>query len=400
MICKIGKKKIKPIISFGKMPLANGFCKKKDFDKEFFFNLEVGWSEEFSLLQLTEFPKPEQMFNRNYPFFTSSSKYMSLHFKNYAKWIKNKIFKNKNINVIEIGSNDGTMLENFKKFGDEYIGFEPSSSVAKIAKKKNINTLNKFFSSQNISDLKKFKKKTDIICAANVICHIPDLIDLIKGINLALNKKGIFVFEEPYLGSMFKKTSYDQIYDEHIYIFSITSIKKIFEKFDFDIIDAIPQVTHGGSMRYVVSRKNQYQKTNRLIKLLDNEKKNNLDNFQSCKIFKLNCEKSKLKLISKLTKLKNQGKKICGYGATSKSTTILNYCGINEEFIDCIYDTTKEKINRFSPGMHIPIIDMKKIKNNYPDVLYLFAWNHKKEIFKKEKNFIKNGGKWISHVKL
>ena len=101
-----------------------------------------------------------------------------------------------------------------------------------------------------------------------------------------------------------------------------------------------------------------------------------------------------------MNNLKNLNKKICGYGATSKSTTILNYCGIDTNYIDCIYDTTKEKINKFSPGTHIPIVDMKKIKSNYPDILYLFAWNHKKEIFKKEKKFKEMGGKWISHVKI
>ena len=149
-------------------------------------------------------------------------------------------------------------MKNFKSNKTNILGIEPSKNVALIAKRKKINTLNKFFTYKNVKRLNKFKK-TDLICAANAICHIPDLKDLIKGIDILLSKKGIFIFEEPYLGSMYKKTSYDQIYDEHIFIFSLSSIKKIFNLFDFELIDAQQQTTHGGSMRYVIARKGEYK---------------------------------------------------------------------------------------------------------------------------------------------
>jgi methylation protein EvaC len=386
-------------MSFGKMPLANGFLEKKDFKNEFFYKMEIGWSERLSLLQLNNFPSPKKMFNKKYPFFTSSSEYMIQHFRNYAQWVKKK-FSNRNINLIEIGSNDGTMLSNFKRYGDNYIGFEPSENVAAKALKNKINTINSFFNKETLSIVKNFKNNTDLICGANVICHIPNLINLIAAIDQTLKSKGLFIFEEPYLGSVFEKVSYDQIYDEHIYIFSATSVKKIFNLFGFELIDAVPQITHGGSMRYVVARKNNFQITKRVIKILDKEKSSNIDNFHACKIFKKNCEDSKNNLVTKLLKLKQNKKIICGYGASSKSTTVLNYCNIGTNIIDCIYDTTIEKINKYSPGMHIPIKSMSLLKNNNPDILYLFAWNHKKEIFKKEKNFLKKGGKWISHVKI
>jgi methylation protein EvaC len=266
------------------------------------------------------------------------------------------------------------------------------------AKKNKIKTFNNFFNKKTVYLIKNFYHKTDVIYGANVICHIPDIDNLIKTLDILLNRNGLFIFEEPYLGSMFNKVSYDQIYDEHIYIFSASSVMKIFQMYDFELIDVLPQNTHGGSMRYVISRKNNRSKSSRLKKILDYEKIKNLDNIESCREFKKSCEESKIKIKSKLIDLKNKNLKICGYGATSKSTTILNYCNIGPELIDCIYDTTKDKINKFSPGMHIPIIDMNNLKKNYPDVLYLFAWNHKNEIFRKEKKFLKKGGKWISHV--
>jgi len=396
MICKITGKEIKSFINFGEMPIANSFLDKNQFKNEFFFNMEAGFSEEISLFQLNDHPKPKDMFNKNYPFFSGSSKYMEKHFKLYSDYLK-KLNNKSNLKIIEIGSNDGTMLKNFQGNNFKSIGFEPSKNVSDKAKSIGLNSINEFFNKDIIEDFKEFHSKTDIIYASNVICHIPDLNNLIECIDILLNKDGFFVFEEPYLGSMYEKTSYDQIYDEHIYMFSVISIKKIFELFNFKLVDVLPQITHGGSMRYIVKRKNQNFKSENLEKYSNIEKKNNLDNFEWCLKFKNNCEKSKLSLRNNLEKFKSKNLKICGYAATSKSTTILNYCKIGPNIIDFICDTTPEKIGKYSPGMHIPIVNMKTFQNEKPDVAYLFAWNHKNEIFEKEKKY---KGKWFSHVAL
>ena len=181
-------------MSFGKMPIANGFLEKKDFNKEFFFDMEVGFSEDLSLFQLRDHPSPEQMFNNKYPFFTGSSEYMKIHFLRFAKFIKEN-YLNDNSKIVEIGSNDGTFLENFMNSNLESIGFEPSANVAAIANKKGINTLNSFFNQDSIDQIKNFKGETDVIYAANVICHVPDLSNLIKSIDKLLSKKGVFIFE-------------------------------------------------------------------------------------------------------------------------------------------------------------------------------------------------------------
>jgi methylation protein EvaC len=396
MKCKITNKKVNPFMSFGKMPIANGFLNKDKFNKEFFYEMEVGFAEDLSLFQLNEHPKPKMMFNENYPFFTGSSQQMKLHFKEYAKWIK-KYSKNKIKNIVEIGSNDGTFLKNFNSSDFNVLGFEPSGNVADRAIKNGINTVTEFFNKNTIIRQKKFVNNTDIICAANAICHVPDLNNLIQSVDSMLNSNGIFVFEEPYLGSMFEKVSYDQIYDEHIFIFSATSVNKIFSLFNMELIDAFPQVTHGGSMRYIIARKGKYKASINVFKILENEKLRNLDNISSCEEFKKNCELSKKKTRESLEKFKTNNYKIAGYAATSKSTTILNYCNINNKIIDYICDTTPEKIGKFSPGTHIPIVDMNYFEKFTPDVAYLFAWNHKDEILKKEKNY---KGKWFSHVSL
>ncbi len=398
MNCKITGKRIKPFMSFGKMPIANGFLEKKNFNREFYFKMEVGFSKDLSLFQLNDHPAPKLMFNRNYPFFTSSSKYMIKHFKEYSVWIKKNYFKGVK-NIIEIGSNDGSFLKNFKSKKINILGVEPSKNVANIAKREGIKTVNKFFTYNTTKKLKKYVKKTDIIIAANAICHIPNLKDLIKGIDNLLTKKGLFIFEEPYLGSMYKKTSYDQIYDEHIFMFSASSIKKIFNLFGFELINILPQKTHGGSMRYVVGRKNFHKVKKIVNNQLKYEIKKNINTIKGCHNFRKNCEKSKRKLRKKIHSILKKGKNIAGYAATSKSTTILNYCGIDYKQIDFICDTTKNKIGKYTPKTHIPIVDMDYYRKNIPDYTFLFAWNHKKEIFSKEKSLLKKT-KWIAHINL
>ena len=395
--CKITKKKNKDIIHFGKMPIANGFLDKKDFKNEFFFNMTASFSEDISLLQLNDHPKPKMMFNKDYPFFTSSSEFMKVHFKDFAKWIKKKYLKPGG-KIIELGSNDGTFLKNFPTSDFDHAGFEPSKNVSLIAKKNKVNSLNEFFSRKNMHKAKKFIGKTDIICGANVVCHIPDLVEFIKTCDLFLNSDGKIIFEEPYLGSVYNKTSYDQIYDEHIFIFSISSIKKIFELYDFQLIDVIKQKTHGGSMRYVLQRKRRNSLNLKIKKLIENEKLDGVDSMKGAVNFKKNCEISKEKLIDKLYSIKKKEKTICGYAATSKSTTILNYCDIGPDIIDCIFDTTPNKIGKYSPGKHIPIIDHKYFSKNFFDYSFLFAWNHSVEIKKKESKYIKRGGNWLTHL--
>ena len=323
---------------------------------------------------------------------------MIKHFQKYFEWLK-KNYLNSDSKIIEIGSNDGTFLKNFKNINLDHCGFEPSKNVANFSKKKGVKVIADFFNYKNTNKLKKFKYNTDLICAANVISHIPNINDLIKGIDVLLSKKGVFVFEEPYLGSMLQKVSYDQIYDAHVFMFSLLSVKSIFKNFGFDLIDAIPQVTHGGSMRYVIAREKVRLIKPNVYKLINNEIAMGMNKIDRYLKFRKECEQSKNEFKKKIERLKNDGKKICGYAAAAKSTTVLNYCKIGKEHIDFIADSTNEKIGKFSPGMHIPIVPINHFHKNKTDIAVLFSWNHKQEILKKERSFSKKGGKWISHVK-
>lgn len=245
------KSNLTKIISFGKMPMANNFVNNKE-EEIFTYELKLGFNKRFKLAQIYDFPKPSNMFNENYAFITSTSKHMADHFKKLSIKIKKKI---KKTSIIEIGCNDGVFLENFKN--STHLGVEPSKNVFELSKKKKLNVDNSFFNYEYIKRIKKKYHKFNVVFGSNVICHIPDQQELYNCVNQVLSDDGFFIFEEPYLLDMIKNTSYDQLYDEHIYIFSLTSVELIAKKFGFFLQDAEKISTHGGSMRYFLTKKKQ-----------------------------------------------------------------------------------------------------------------------------------------------
>lgn len=381
--CKYNKKKIPVIMSFGEMPIANNFLKKKNNKKN--FNMRIAFNEKYKLLQLVTTPPAKKLFNPNYAFLSSTSKYMDRHFNYIANVIKKK-FIDKNKSILEIGCNDGIFLKNFISY--KHLGIEPSRNVYKISKKKKLNVINSFF---NTKLIKKKKLLFDCIYSANVICHIKNIKEVFSSIKKILNKNGVFIFEDPYLGDILEKTSYDQIYDEHFYYFCLSSVKKIANDFDLEVFDAEKINTHGGSMRYYICHTNEKRISKNLYKMYQYER--NKINIKNIKIFKNNVIKSKIRILKIINKLKEYG--IYGYGATSKSSTILNYCKLNDKMIRGIFDITPTKIDKYTPGTNIRIINYNKFNLINPKYCFLFAWNHFEEILKKEKN---NKIKWISHI--
>ncbi len=221
---------------------------------------------------------------------------------------------------------------------------------------------------------------------------------IVEGISILLKPGGVVMFEDPYLGDVIEKTSYDQIYDEHTFLFSVASISYLFEQYNMEVIDVEPQITHGGSMRYVIAHKGARTVSSNVAAQRDMEYGMGLHLTETYGLFRRNCEESRDRLISLLRDLKGQGKRVVGYGATSKSTTITNYCGITHDLVEFISDTTPIKQGKFSPGAHIPVRPYQEFMASYPDYALLFAWNHAKEIMENEDAFRASGGKWIVYV--
>lgn len=390
-------------ISLGKMPVANAFLKKQDLEKpEYTYDMEVGFCENCKMVQLInvvpydKYIIPDETGKTHYAFFSSTSKFMEKHFAEMAQEIEER-FLDQGSKVLETGSNDGIMLQAFKNH--EVLGVEPSQNVAKIAIQKGIPTLTDFFTQELANKVLMEKGKFRAILSANVTLNIIDLHDYLKGVTTLLDEKGVFVTEDPYILDILEKTSYDQIYDEHIWYFSLTSLSNLYNLHGMEIFDAERQEVHGGSMRVYVCKKGAYEKTERLKKYLEAESQKGIFSIQPYINFASIVEANKKKFIDLIYDLKSRGKKIVGYAAASKGTIIQNYCGIGSNLIDYISDSTPFKQGLYSPGKHIPIVSPDVFhQDSDADYAILFAWNHIKEITEKEKDFIARGGRFIVHL--
>jgi methylation protein EvaC len=396
--CLICKTAIKPFMNFGSMPLGNGFLLPEQFKDEYHFQMQVGFCPVCGMVQLLDQPDREKMFHENYAFYSGTSQYMVRHFKAFASHVIADYLTNNDPFVVEMGSNDGIMLQNFSSAGIRHVGIEPSKNVAQVAIDKGISTLTEFFGADLAKRIVMEKGQADAFLAANVMCHIPYIHSIVEGISILLKPTGVVMFEDPYLGDVIEKTSYDQIYDEHTFLFSVASISYIFEEYGMEVIDIEPQITHGGSMRYVIAKKGVRKVSPHVTMQREKEFRLGLHLAETYDGFRRNCEDSRDQLMALLNSLRSKGKKVVGYGATSKSTTITNYCGITPDHVEYISDTTPIKQGKFSPGTHIPVRRYEEFVNCYPDYALLFAWNHSKEIMEKEEAFRSNGGKWIIYV--
>lgn len=396
--CRICGRAIGAFMSFGRMPIANGFLSAEDVADEYFFELAPAFCEQCGMFQIMEQPDPAKMFHGEYAFYSSTSRYMQAHFERFAHSVIEMLGSRSDPFVVELGSNDGIMLRHFHARGIRHLGVEPSANVAEVARGHGLTTISAFFDQKLAEKIVAERGCADAILAANVMCHIPDLPGVAAGVKRLLKPDGVFIFEDPYLGDMIGKTSYDQIYDEHVFIFSATSVKRAFAAYDLDLVDLMPQITHGGSMRYVFAPKGSRPVTAAVGEQLAKERAQGLDRADTYLRFKSNCEKSRAALMELLERLRSGGKRVVGYGATSKSTTITNYCGITPAHVEFISDTTPIKQGKLSPGAHIPVKAYSEFAKSYPDYALLFAWNHAAEIREKETAFVAAGGRWIVYV--
>ena len=378
-------------LDLGKQPIANRFLTKDEFDNEFFFDLKVVFDEETKLVTQVEYVDPPLMFNKNYTYRGSMSNTMQKHFKK----LSNSLNTNPNLKILEIGSNDGVFIKNWPT--SRAIAVEPCDNFAKETQDLGYTTYPEFWTTKLSNKIKTNHGQQDIIFAANCICHIPDLDETFKAIESLLSKDGVFIFEDPSLAEVINNTSYDQIYDEHPHVFSVIALDNILKRNGLQVVKVDNLSVHGGSNRIYAQRLGtkvdlSVEKNKSYERILG------LNKFETFERFAKKVEQSKNDLIRILTQCKKENKKVISYGATSKSTTIFNYCGITPELIDYITDTTPEKQGKLSPGTHIPIITPEEGFNESVDFAYLGAWNFIKEISEKESNYLDRGGKFITHV--
>ena len=371
-------------LDLGDSPLSNSFLKKKELkNKEKKFPLHAYVCKHCLLVQLEEFQAPTKIFSE-YAYFSSFSKTWLNHAEKYVEKMMKKYKFDQNSTIIEIASNDGYLLQFFLKKNIPVLGIEPAKNVAENAKKKGIPTISKFFGQDTAKSLIKNGKKADLVIANNVLAHVPNLNDFVKGLKILLKPNGTITLEFPHILKLIQKKQFDTIYHEHFSYFSFLTIKKIFLYHNLTIFDVEKLSTHGGSLRiHVKHTKNKTRKiTPKINLLIKEEKKANLHKISTYKKFQGDVIEIQQKIQKFFTNTKMKNKIIVGYGAPAKGNTLLNFCKIDKKKIRFTVDKNPYKQGMFLPGTHIPIKKPVKIFQTKPDFVLILPWNLKEEIMK------------------
>lgn len=382
-----------PFLDLGQQPLANGFLPRQvdAILSEKKFPLQASFDLLSNLVSLKYLVESDSMFNAEYPYFTGGSKTMREHFSGTANRF-NAEFQPKM--TLEIGSNDGTFIKAFSP--ETAVCVEPCSNFAALTRDMGYSTYDGFWGYNTSAEIHEAHGLMDLVYSANCMCHIHNLNEAFRSVANVLSKEGVFVFEDPSLLATLKNNSYDQFYDEHASLFSITALYGLLKKVGLSIFRVESTTTHGGSNRVYCSRARKPEKSVQLA--WDIERFSGLDNIETYQAFATRVETSKKQLVQLLTRIKQDGKRIVGYGATSKLTVVLNYCGIDSNLLDYVIDTTPAKQGKLMPGTHVEIVSREDADFDKVDFALLGAWNYQDEISTKERKWTNNGGRFITHV--
>jgi hypothetical protein len=349
-------------------------------EPEVLYPLKVLVCDKCFLVQIDEYKKSEEIFNSNYAYFSSFSTTWLKHSREYADVITKRLSLNKDSFVIEVASNDGYLLQYFREMNIPCMGIEPTESTAMVAREKGIEVLNCFFTSEVAQTL----KKADLIVGNNVLAHVPDINDFVKGLKITLTPHGTITMEFPHFLNLVHKNQFDTIYHEHFSYFSLLAVQAIFESQGLKIYDVEELPTHGGSLRiYAAHIENTTIEIKESVKnLRDKEKAAELDTIKGYMDFEKKAQQIKWDFLDFLLNVKKAGKKIAAYGAAAKGNTFLNYCGIKSDSIDFVVDASPHKQGKFLPLSHIPIVSEDVLRKDKPDYILILPWNIKNEIIK------------------
>lgn len=377
------------------MPLANALLIPEQLDRpEDVYPLDLVFCPQCSLVQITETVPPEKLFGE-YFYFSSFSDTMLRHAEDIAGHLMSSRGLNEDSLVVEIASNDGYLLQYYKRAGVPVLGIEPAANVAQVAEEKhNVPTLTEFFGEELAQRLLiEEDRRADVIHANNVLAHVADLNGVVKGISLLLKDDGIAVIETPYVKDMLDRREFDTIYHEHLYYYSLTALDRLFKRHGLVIVDVERLPIHGGSLRVLAGKGTD--RSSVVERMLEEETKWGVDRFESYRRFGTQVEELREELLSLLLDLKAEGKSIAVYGASAKGSTLLNYFGIGRELLDFVVDRSTIKQGLYTPGTRLPILPPEKLLERMPDYVLLLTWNFADEILAQQEEYRRRGGCFI-----
>ncbi|QIG51831.1 class I SAM-dependent methyltransferase [Nordella sp. HKS 07] len=384
------------VVNLGMSPLCESFLKADQLNQmEPYFPLHVLVCDRCFLVQLQEYVSPESIFSE-YAYFSSYSTSWVEHARAYCCMIQERLGLNSKSQVVELASNDGYLLQHFLPLNIPVLGIEPAANVAKVASAKGISTIVDFFGLTLARRLVDEGRSADLVVANNVLAQVPDLNDFIAGVAHLLAPDGAVTIEVPHLARLLEETQFDTIYHEHFSYFSLITLVHLAKQHGLRVFDVERLSTHGGSIRVYLTRVSSRHETSPSVDaLLSYERRMELGKVATYSAFAPRVQQLKRDLLSLLIGCKNEGARICGYGAPGKGNTLLNYCGIGTEFIEFTVDRNPYKHGRYTPGMHIPIRPIAAIDTARPDYLIILPWNLRAEIIRQMRHVGSWGCKFI-----
>lgn len=396
--CHLCGGSLRKVLDLGRQPVSNAFVRPEENVRVPFYQLEVGLCSSCTMVQqLNEVP-PNEMYRVDYPYRASGSALIRRHGEDVARHIIQTCGGGSDRFVVEIGCNDGVMLKAVSSAGMRHLGVDPAAKAAEVARGHGINVRTDFFNESTAAEIRDQYGPAHIIYSANTISHISYLDSIFRGVDLLLAPDGLFIVEDRYLADILKCVYFDQIYDEHIYLFSVRSVQAAAARFGLELIDAEHLPLHGGSIRYTIARAGVKDPAANVTEFLAQEEAEGVAQEATFVRFSAEIERVRADLVDLLRNLHSDGRRVVGYGATSRSATVMNYCHIDSDLIDVVCDSTPEKQGCLTPGTNIPVCSPEAFCNPYPDYALLFAWNHAEEIMAKEHLFHENGGRWILYA--
>lgn len=382
-------------------PPSNSYLTSEQLNEpEIYYPLRLFVCPNCFLVQLDEFKKASQIFDKNYAYYSSVSSSWLKHAKEYTEKMISEFGINENSFIIEIASNDGYLLQYFKEKQIPVLGIEPAEATANTAKIKGIDTLVEFFGKRLAKRLSKEGTQADLILGNNVLAHVPDINDFVSGLKIILKPGGIITMEFPHILQLIENKQFDTIYHEHFSYFSFSTVQKIFHYYGLVIFHVEELITHGGSLRIYVRH---FEDTLKPIRdsvgfLKSKEEVFGLNSLDYYKGLRQKAEKVKIDFLQFLIKAKKEGKKIAAYGAAAKGNTLLNFCGVKKDLIQFVADAAPAKQGKYLPGSHIPIVEENELNKFRPDYVIIIPWNIKEEIMHQISYIKKWGGQFVTVI--
>jgi SAM-dependent methyltransferase len=383
-------------LALGNQPLANSFLRSaEELATEPAFPLDVYLCERCGLVQLMDVIDPEVLF-RNYIYVTGTSDTIAAHNRGYAKTVVELQHLGAADLVVEVASNDGSLLACFQPYGVRTLGVEPAKNIAAIARERGVETVDEFFDSQQAAALRARYGPAKAVIGNNVLAHVDDTQDFLRGAASLLTPDGLVITEVPYLGEFMERGEYDTVYHEHLCYFSVSALMTLCEAVGLVIVrvDRVP--VHGGSLRMYAGLASTHGDHGAAVRAMAAEERTaGLVSFPRYERFAAGVAENRRQVVALLERLKAEGRSVAGYGAPAKGNTLLNYCGIDTRLVPYTVDRSPHKVGMMTPGMHIPVLPVSTLLERQPDYVLILAWNFADEIMRQQAEYKRRGGQFI-----